>query len=185
MLLLKVDMWSSSRMGQWYGWSEGWVGCLSHRNLLLCGCLDHALATGVALVDNRIEAGRWMTNALVKREEESKGKYCSYKCRSWAMPSSLLRSYCARYGKVGAPEKFPWGETDAMKSQQTEKEFVSLGTGSDRGHQGEFGREEGLEKGVSRALGETKRSVGLWGWVWQDWGPAGLTAVAIPNGIWD
>ena len=66
------------------------------------------------------------------------------------MPSSLLHSYCDRYGKVGTPEKFPWGETDAMKSQQTEREFVSLGTGSDRRHQGEFGREEGVGGGAGK-----------------------------------
>ena len=138
--------------GGGYGWSEDWVqcGCLGHRNLLLGGCLGHALAIGVALVNDRIEAGGWMTNALVKREEESKGIYCSYKHRSWAMPSSLLHPYCAWYEKVGVPEKFPWGERDAMKSQQTEREFVCLGTGSDRRYQGVFVREEEVGEGTGK-----------------------------------
>lgn len=72
------------------------------------------------------------------------------------MPSSLLCSYCAQYGKVGAPEKFPWGEPDAKKSQQTERKFVSLGTGDDRRYQGAFGREEevggGTGKGSVRSI---------------------------------
>lgn len=113
--------------------------------------------------------------------------YCSYKRRSLSLCHLLSCALTVlNMGRWVPLKKFPWGRTWWKEESADRKEVCISWIGWQKVPRSVWkGGEGGVDwkREVSGALGETKSSVGLWGWVWQDWGSAGLTVVAVPNGI--